>query len=571
MATQAEQRLYNTDQNTGTQPTNTQAGGPGTYGNEQTQNQGQFDNNNNRFDDRNANTQGGGLTGQQQQQGPPSQQTGQNSQFNQGTGPGQHDQYANQNKGVTGGGHHAGGPARAAEAGAAYEGEKLAHGGHAPGANGTQYQSGAGTGQGQHGQHDQYANQNTGVAGGNHHAGGPVRAAEGGAVYEGEKLAHGGRAPGANETQYQSGTGTGPGQHDQYANQNTGVTGGGHHTGGPVRAAEAGAAYEGEKLAHGGRAPGANGAQHHPGAGTGTGQHDQFANQSTSVTGGQRHAGGPTRAAEAGAVYEGEKLVHGGRAPGANGTQYQSDAGTGTGQHDQFSNQNTGVTGGHHHPGGPARAAEAGAAYEGGKIAHETHGTGHHGDHFTGRHDGQGANAANANAPGYGAGPTTGMTRVGGAAQHPSGQAGLGGGPGATTGTVGAPGTGYGVGQGGAPGSGAYTGQGTAGTTGTGTGVPGTHAGAPTGTAPAPARGGTGQAQVILGKLQQAGGAILSDDAMKAKGLEREAKGVAKVDQQEAGRLEGKAAARREKASGIHGGGAAAGVDPTVGPHGRNL
>ena len=81
----------------------------------------------------------------------------------------------------------------------------------------------------------------------------------------------------------------------------------------------------------------------------------------------------------------------------------------------------------------------------------------------------------------------------------------------------------------------------------------------------------------MLGKLQQAGGMLLRDDTMKAKGLEREARGVAKADQNEANRLEGQAQARREKALGTapaHADAttrANAGVDPSVGTHGKNL
>lgn len=58
--------------------------------------------------------------------------------------------------------------------------------------------------------------------------------------------------------------------------------------------------------------------------------------------------------------------------------------------------------------------------------------------------------------------------------------------------------------------------------------------------------GGTGK--IIGGRLQQAAGMLLSSDTLKAKGLEREAAGVAKRDVNEAQRLEKEAMARRERA-----------------------
>ncbi|KAL5523089.1 hypothetical protein ACEPAF_1356 [Sanghuangporus sanghuang] len=613
------QRNTQPNQNAGMRPTNSQVGGPGEFGSSPAQNgnQSRFDGNpsNNGYDASQQPTQ------QQQGQPPPvhPSRAGQGNQYSQGPGQNQNvsaasgasrqnqydqsanqqsqDQYRNQqpNQGVSGN-DQSGGAMRPTEVGA--------------GADNSGY--------------DQNLNQNqphTLDRRGHRGPGAEAHAVEAGAVYEGEKLAHGGHHDGTQATQQhqrQDGFGTGgPNQDRQFAaQQDQGVTGGiagqhhaenvcdaagQHHAGvnAPVRAAEAGAAYEGGKLAHGGHHDGAHiGQQHHNQNqnefGTGPDQAGQFGTQQgQGVTGdaaGQHHAGvnAPVRAAEAGAAYEGGKLAHGGHHDGARigqqQHQNQNEFGTGPDQGGRLgTQQGQGVTGdaaGQHHAGGnaPVRAAEAGAAYEGGKLAHGGHHTGAHGTQQqqqnqhgfgTGPNQGSGPDS-------IGATPNLGQT-AGRMQQHPTG---VGAGTAATAGGLAGaahPGAGHGIGHG----TGAYDqqpgGTATTGAAGPTSTAPGTGPGTTTG-----ARGGItgpsvalGQANVVLGKLQQAGGMLLHDDTMRSKGLEREAKGVAKEDRKEATRLEGKAQARREKADGVYASGgpasANAGVDPTAGTHGRNL
>ncbi|KAL5480989.1 hypothetical protein ACEPAI_9930 [Sanghuangporus weigelae] len=556
MTTQADQQ-YNTQPNRNTEmrPTNGQVGGPGEFGSSPAHNGNQ-----NRFDG-NPSNNGYNASQQptQQRQGPPPppvhpSRAGQNDQYSQGLG---------QNQNVS---------------------------------------ASSGTGQDQYDQsanhqsQDQYRNQQSkqGVSG-NDQSGGAMRSAEVGT----------GHGAGADNSGY-----------DQNLDQNQPHTldrRGHRGPGAKAHAAEAGAAYEGQKLAHGGHHDGARSGQQHYNQnqnefGTGPDQGGQFATQQgqgiTGGTAGQHHEGqhhggnAPVRAAEAGAAYEGGKLAHGGHHDGAHlGQQHhnqnQNEFGTGPNQGGQFgTQQGQGIAGGagdQHHSGGnaPVRAAEAGAAYEGGKLAHGGHHTGAHGAqqwHQNQHGFGTGPNAnQGAGFDSTGAAPNVGQT-AGQTQQH---RTGVGAGTAATAGGLAGathPGTGHGIGHG----TSAYDQQ--HGATAT-TGAPGAHTGATgqTTTAPGTGRGTTagagggiagpsiaqGQVNVILGKLQQAGGMLLHDDAMRAKGLEREAKGVAKEDHNEATRLEGQAQARREKADGVYASGgpasANAGVDPTAGTHGRNL
>ncbi|KAL5499052.1 hypothetical protein ACEPAH_1570 [Sanghuangporus vaninii] len=603
-------------QNTDIRPTNGQVGGPGEFGSSPAQNgnQSRFDGNTSN-NGNNANQQP-----TQQQHGPPPpvhpSRAGQSNQYSQGPGQNQNvptpsgagqnkydqsanqqnqDQYRNQqpNQGIPG--HdQPGGGMRSTEAGAGY----------GAGAHNSGY--------------EQNLDQNqphTLDRRGHRGPGAKAHAAEAGAAYEGEKLAHGGHHDDTQATQQhqrQDGFGTAPNQDRQFATQqDQGVTGGAagqHHAGnGPVRAAEAGAAYEGGKLAHGGHHDGAHIGQHHNQNqnefGTGPDQGGQFGTQQgqgvTGGTAGQHHAGGnaPVRAAEAGAAYEGGKLAHGGHHNGAHigqrqHNQNQNEFGVGPDQGGQYGTQQgqgvTGGTAGQHHAGGnaPVRAAEAGVAYEGGKLVHGGHHTGAHGTQQQQRQNQHGFGTDPNQGVGFdstGAAPNVGQT-TGQTQQHPTG---VGVGTAATAGGLAGaahPGTGNGVGHG----TGAYNQQPGATTT---TGAPGAHTGAaaPATTAPGTGPGTTtgarsgingpsvamGQANVVLGKLQQAGGMLLHDETMKAKGLERESKGVAKADHNEATRLEGMAQARREKADGVRASGgpasANAGVDPTAGTHGRNL
>ncbi|KAL5522669.1 hypothetical protein ACEPAG_8687 [Sanghuangporus baumii] len=623
MNTQADQYNIQPNQNTGMRPTNNQVGGPGEFGSSPAQNGNQ-----NRFDGNSSNNgYSANQQSTQQRQVPPPpvhpSRAGQNNEYSQGQGQNQNvsalsgagqnqydqsanqqDQYRNQqpSQGVSRN-DQSGGAMRSTEASAGY----------GAGADNSGY--------------DQNLDQNqphTLDRRGHRGTGAKAHAAETGAAYEGEKLAHGGHHDGAfngqqhqNQNRNQNEFGTGPNQDGQFGTQQgqvaTGGTAGHHHSGGnaPVRAAEAGAAYEGGKLAHGGHHDGALNGQRHQNQnqnefGTGPNQGGRFETQQgqgiTGGTTGQNHGGqhhggnAPVRAAEAGAAYEGGKLAHGGHNDGNHfgrqqHNQDQNEFGTGPNQGGQFGTQQgqgiTGGTGGQHHAGGnaPVRAAEAGAAYEGGKLAHGGHHNGGHGgqqqhqnQHGFGTGSNQGAGFDNT-----GAAPNVGQT-AGQTQQHPTG---VGAGTAATAGGLAGathPGTGHGTGHG----MGAYDQQ--PGATAT-TGVPGAHTGATgqTTTAPGTGRGTTagagggiagpsiaqGQANVIFGKLQQAGGMLLHDDNLRAKGLEREAKGVAKEDTNEATRLEAKAQARREKADGVYSSGgpatANAGVKPTAGTHGRNL
>ena len=81
--------------------------------------------------------------------------------------------------------------------------------------------------------------------------------------------------------------------------------------------------------------------------------------------------------------------------------------------------------------------------------------------------------------------------------------------------------------------------------------------GAPVGTSAG--GGGSGTGQKIMGRLEQALGAVLSSESMKARGLEKEKEAVAKQDMNEAQRLEALAANHRARADNNRGTGGAGG------------
>lgn len=62
---------------------------------------------------------------------------------------------------------------------------------------------------------------------------------------------------------------------------------------------------------------------------------------------------------------------------------------------------------------------------------------------------------------------------------------------------------------------------------------------------------GSGQGNVVMGKLQQAAGMALSDNEMRARGLQRESQGTARIQEREAAKLEKSAAARRAEGASI--------------------